>query len=599
MTANDDLQVLLDSWEDLRAQGQQVSAEELCCEHPELLQDVKKAISTLQALDQILEDDEQAMPPVLSLSQPSADSPGRDGKARQETAKELVSQDTQPVVLGAGVELVPGYFLEHRLGKGGFGEVWKATGPGGFGVALKVVALEAKAGPAELRALEIMKELRHPHLLALFGAWVKDNHLIVAMELADRTLIDRFEEVRQQGLSGIPAEELLGYMEDAAKGIDFLNTPTHVLESEKPVGIEHRDIKPQNLLLVGGSVKVADFGLAQVLGTTVASHSGSMTPSYAAPEFLNGRTHRHSDQYSLAVSYCLLRGGRLPFEGSPAQVMTGHLHGEPDLTMLSEGEHPVVARALAKDPEERWPTCGSFVEGLRDAIARKVPAGGKVRRSQVSSLQKSWDHPYRLPLHLLVAAASLLLVVGLTGRALRTPSTTPDIIEEAKEGEWEVEGDIEGPKTSKPASSATATELCNLRGENLRLKGEWQKAIDLFGEALKHDQKYVPAYLNRSAAYDNGHQYKLAIADCDEALRILPSEEKDLIGLAYARRGNAYRHSGNADQAIADYTKSLEYVPDSPKVYYFRGVAYATKGDRRKAERDKEKGRQLGYKPGR
>jgi WD40 repeat protein len=89
-----------------------------------------------------------------------------------------------------------------------------------------------------------------------------------------------------------------------------------------------------------------------------------MTALYAAPEFFQGKTSQHSDQYSLAVTYCQLRGGRLPFSGDPAQVMAGHLHGQPDLTMLPESERPAVARALAKDPGQRWPSCTAFVQAL-------------------------------------------------------------------------------------------------------------------------------------------------------------------------------------------------------------------------------------------
>ena len=66
---------------------------------------------------------------------------------------------------------------------------------------------------------------------------------------------------------------------------------------------------------MGGSLKVADYGLARVLGHSQASHTGSMTPTYAAPEFFEGKTSGQSDQYSLAVTYCHMRGGRPPFSG--------------------------------------------------------------------------------------------------------------------------------------------------------------------------------------------------------------------------------------------------------------------------------------------
>jgi formylglycine-generating enzyme required for sulfatase activity len=272
------------------------------------------------------------------------------------------------VFLAAGQRPLPEYELVHRLGRGGFGEVWKATGPGGFGVALKFIRLGDQAGRVETRSLELMRDIRHAHLLALFGAWQRDDYLIVAMELGDRTLLDLLRQAQGQGLPGIPGDKLLEYMREAAKGIDYLNEPHHPSGSGALVGIQHKDIKPQNLLLVGGTVKVADYGLAKMLEHTATSTSGGVTPAYAAPELLGGRVTRWSDQYGLAVSYCQLRGGRLPFEGTAMQIMAGHATEPPDLTMLPEAERPVVARALAKQPDERWPNCREFAEALAGSV---------------------------------------------------------------------------------------------------------------------------------------------------------------------------------------------------------------------------------------
>jgi serine/threonine protein kinase len=262
----------------------------------------------------------------------------------------------------AGAEPVPGYQLVKRLGQGGFGEVWQATGPGGFPVAMKFIRLGASSSAVELRALELMKTVRHPNLLGQFGSWQQDETLMVAMELAEGSLLDRHTAAVAEGLPGIPADELLEYMADAARGIDHLNEPRP--EDGQPHGIQHRDIKPANLLLVGGGVKVADFGLAKVLRQSQASNTGCMTLAYAAPECVNGATSPRSDQYSLAVTYCQLRGNRVPFRGAAEEVMLGHLLNPPDLSMLPPAEQPAVARALAKNPEERWPSCRAFVRAL-------------------------------------------------------------------------------------------------------------------------------------------------------------------------------------------------------------------------------------------
>lgn len=266
--------------------------------------------------------------------------------------------------LKPGYEPIEGYKLVERLGKGGFGVVWKAMDARGFSVAIKFVSLGGPLGEKESASLDVIKDVRHPHLLTISGARQIGNVLVIAMELADRTLLARFEEAKKEGYRGIPRDELLEYMAEAAKGIDFLNDPG---TSGRP-GIQHRDIKPQNLLLSGNSVKIADFGLAQSLRFNVAESTGS-TPMYAAPEFFDGNTTSRSDQYSLAITYCFLLRGRAPFQGDVAELMEAHQNREPDLTMLPPEEHSAVAKALSKKSKDRWPSCADFVEAIRSAVA--------------------------------------------------------------------------------------------------------------------------------------------------------------------------------------------------------------------------------------
>lgn len=271
-----------------------------------------------------------------------------------------------------GLDLIPqsrkeisGYGLIKRRGRGGGAEVWEATSPGGYRVALKLVHLSTGLRAGELRALHITRSIRHPSLLEVFGTWQVENLLVICMELADLSLWDRFLEVTAQGLRGVPRGELLGYLESVADAIDYLNDYKHSVAGRDGVGIQHRDLKPQNLLLLGGRAKVADFGLVQVMEQAVASHTGHCTLPYAAPEYFFGKMSRQSDQYALAVTYCQLRGGGMPFQGTLAQITFGHLYSEPDLGSLPAPERPIVARALAKKPEDRWPDCRAFVGALQ------------------------------------------------------------------------------------------------------------------------------------------------------------------------------------------------------------------------------------------
>jgi hypothetical protein len=256
------------------------------------------------------------------------------------------------------MEPIPGYRLHDRVGAGGYGEVWSCEAPGELVKAIKFVYgfLNEERASRELKALQRIKGVRHPFLLSLERIEVVDGHLIIVTELADCSLKDRFELCRQSGQPGIPRDELLSYLRDAADALDYMN---------EHHGLQHLDVKPENLLLVGGRIKVADFGLVKDMEETSASMMGGLTPIYAPPEVFDGRPSRRSDQYSLAIVYQEMLTGVLPFPGkTAAQLAAQHLSAQPRLNSLSPADRDVIAKALAKNPEERFANCRELVESL-------------------------------------------------------------------------------------------------------------------------------------------------------------------------------------------------------------------------------------------
>ena len=184
---------------------------------------------------------------------------------------------------------MPQHKLVRLLGRGGYGEVWAAKGPGGMECALKIVRnLEGTQGNQEYRSLKLIRELDHERLIRLRAFWLltkdgthipdeeleqpdsREPHaLVMATDLADKSLLQYWQEHQAQGRASIPVADLIRIIRQSADAIDYVNDRD----------ILHRDIKPENILLTKDlKVKVSDFGLAKFLeeGTGAAIHQASV-----------------------------------------------------------------------------------------------------------------------------------------------------------------------------------------------------------------------------------------------------------------------------------------------------------------------------------
>jgi serine/threonine protein kinase, bacterial len=267
--------------------------------------------------------------------------------------------------------------LVRQIGTGRGTETWEAESAGRK-VALKFVRYDRPAAAsADLRGLQLVKPLFHPNLLKLDAVLVHPGCLVVSMELADFSLADLMTACREERLHRLPANMVCESLTPVAAALDFLNAHRHTAQG-RVVGIQHTDVRPGNLLQIGETVKLSDFGRAVALPTPSVQHPRPGSAAYAAPEVFAGRLTDRTDQYALAICYCELRTGQRPFP-DPSQITPAYMRPKPDLSMLSVGEGRVIARALAQSPQDRWPSCTEFMARLAEQAPPKTlpaaPAG--------------------------------------------------------------------------------------------------------------------------------------------------------------------------------------------------------------------------------
>ena len=279
-------------------------------------------------------------------------------------------------MLEPGLEPVAGYRLIEPLGAGAFGIVWEARDREDRPVALKFLDCRGRYRDlvaTEVRVLRALAGLSHPNIIKLINVHASARYLVLVMEKADCNLDDLLQSHRKATNGNVPAERVLHLLAQAAESLDFL-AELKLTALGGARGLQHCDVKPTNLLLIGDCLKVADFGLCAGNGWHTQSGNGWRgTWPYAAPELYYGRPAPGTDQYALAITYCQLVMGSRPFWPG-ARPSDPPASPAIDLTKVRDGEVCVLARALHAQPSLRYPNCRAFIDALHKAmVAPRTP----------------------------------------------------------------------------------------------------------------------------------------------------------------------------------------------------------------------------------
>jgi len=306
--------------------------------------------------------------------------------------------------------------LEERLGRGGMGEVWKAFDPTRDShVALKFLPHELQSSRREMRRVletfQLVHALQHPHICPLYFLQdVPPYGYVLAMKFIDGISLLEYRDRYVDRHGAFPVSEVVRVLRPVAEALDYAHDPT-AIHPEIQRGVVHRDIKPENILVTpdGRGVQLVDFGLAAQVRLSITRVSrvemdSSGTYPYMAPEQWRGQYQDgKTDQYALAVVAYELLADRLPFEVIDAAHLRACVLNEPVQPIPDQSGliNAALARALAKQRDDRFASCQDFIEELNAPASTPVATRPTLltspfARDQAVAAQQSWATQLRV-----------------------------------------------------------------------------------------------------------------------------------------------------------------------------------------------------------
>jgi serine/threonine-protein kinase len=372
-------------WQERYEQGEDVSAEALCQDHPDLADELAERIQALRAMQRFLQSEK---PPAERSERPTADHvadtpllPPPDGASSRPTPA------------------LPGYSILAELGRGGMGVVYKAQQLGlKRVVALKMILAGEYAEAGELRRFqteaEAIARLKHPNIVQIHEVGECGCLPYFSLEFCEGGSLDK-------KLNGTPLPP-----REAAELVRLLAQAMH---SAHQSGIVHRDLKPANVLLTAdGQPKITDFGLAKRLDDAIGrTASGAVlgTPSYMAPEQAGGKTREvgpATDIYALGAILYESLTGQPPFKAttavdtvlqvlSEAPVAPSVLHRN-----LPRDLETICLKCLEKSPSRRYLSAAELAADLdcflKGETIRAQRTTGLIRfRYWLRRPERMWD----------------------------------------------------------------------------------------------------------------------------------------------------------------------------------------------------------------